>query len=228
MKNNALSHSIELTKKTELYVAESVAELLKSTSNINAMTASETRGVIARYSVALEGNFISWMTAAYACSKSETAKAIMIDNLREEIRDNHPSMLRRFVTAARAIPSEQDQETIQEAIDQVRTYLAQMDSVRSIALMAGFETFISLFMEPLAKIAQKRGSIDTQYTDVHGVVDIAHSQKLYEALQSEIACASAEYSESIFEGVDLILNLMKIAICGTQSTTAAQSNLRKF
>ena len=60
--------------------------------------------MIARYTAVLEGNFIYWMTAAYLSAKSEEARPILLDNLREEIGDCHPAMLRKFTIAAHAFP----------------------------------------------------------------------------------------------------------------------------
>jgi len=69
------------------------------------LTPEQRRGIIARYSAVLEGNFIYWMTAAYLSVQSEEARPILIDNLREEIGDCHPEMLRRFAIAAHAFPN---------------------------------------------------------------------------------------------------------------------------
>ena len=69
------------------------------------LTPEQRRGIIARYSAVLEGNFIYWMTAAYLSVRSEEARPILIDNLRKEIADCHPEMLRRF--AGPRMPTQQ-------------------------------------------------------------------------------------------------------------------------
>ena len=46
------------------------------------LTPEQRRGIIARYSAVLEGNFIYWMTAAYLSVQSEEARPILIDNLK--------------------------------------------------------------------------------------------------------------------------------------------------
>jgi len=51
------------------------------------LSAEVRRGIIARYSAVLEGNFIYWMTATYLAVRSPKAKAIIIDNLMEEVKD---------------------------------------------------------------------------------------------------------------------------------------------
>src|SRR5271154_6519437 len=72
------------------------------------LSADEGRGIIARYSAVLEGNFIYWMSATYLAVHSPAAKALIEDNLLEEVKDNHPGMLRRFVLAAHAAPTDLD------------------------------------------------------------------------------------------------------------------------
>src|ERR1700677_192918 len=88
------------------------------------LTPEQRRGIIARYSAVLEGNFIYWMTAAYLSVQSEEARPILIDNLREEIRDCHPEMLRRFAIAAHAYPSDTDAMAVRDGLTKVRMFLA--------------------------------------------------------------------------------------------------------
>src|SRR5205823_2891469 len=83
-------------------------------------SADEQRGIIARYSAVLEGNFIYWMTAAHLAVASDEARAIIEDNLREEVRDNHPGMLRRFAIAAHAVPTDTDASTVYRNLEHVR------------------------------------------------------------------------------------------------------------
>src|SRR5271166_617424 len=66
------------------------------------LSADEGRGIIARYASVLEGNFIYWMTGAYLAVHSPEAKELIEENLMEEVKDNHPGMLRKFVLAAHA------------------------------------------------------------------------------------------------------------------------------
>ena len=56
----------------------------------DSLSAEERRGIIARYTAVLEGNFIYWMTGAYISVGSDEARAKIMDNLREEVRDCHP------------------------------------------------------------------------------------------------------------------------------------------
>src|SRR5271163_621301 len=82
-----------------------IDELIGSLPEPQDLSAEQRRGIIARYTAVLEGNFIYWMTAAYLSVQTEEARSIILENLREEVRDCHPEMLRRFATAAGAAPT---------------------------------------------------------------------------------------------------------------------------
>src|ERR1700728_476947 len=145
------------------------------------LTTEQRRGIIARYSAVLEGNFIYWMTAAYLAVQSEEARPIIVDNLLEEIRDSHPVMLRNFAIAAHAFPTESDALAIHADLTKVRRFLGRLSGVQTLATMAFFEGFIQKFMPYLADLAIAQGSSDLEYTDVHGVCDIAHTDGLFQA-----------------------------------------------
>ncbi len=81
-----------------------VDDLIASLPDRNQLTAEQRRGIIARYSAVLEGNFIYWMTAAYLSTQSEEARPMLLDNLREEVRDCHPAMLRNFTDRRARFP----------------------------------------------------------------------------------------------------------------------------
>ena len=166
------------------------------------LTPEQRRGIIARYSAVLEGNFIYWMTAAYLSVQSEEARPILIDNLREEIGDCHPEMLRRFAIAAQAFPTEADAMAVREDLTKVRLYLGRLQGVQNVLLMGFFESYIQRFMSYLADLAVAQGSTDLEYTDVHGVCDIAHSEGLLMALSAEAAINPPDPSADLFEGVN--------------------------
>ena len=80
--------------------------------------------------------------------------------------------------------------------------------------MGFFESYIQRFMSYLADLAVAQGSTDLEYTDVHGVCDIAHSEGLLQALEAETAVNPPEPGTDIFEGVTLLHNLI-LVINGT-------------
>jgi hypothetical protein len=149
------------------------------------------------------------MTAAYLSVASQEARPILLANLREEVRDCHPAMLRRFALAARAYPTESDAMAIHLDLTNVRLFLARLSGVRTILMMAFFEGFIQRFMIYLAELAAARDSADQEYTSVHGVCDVAHTQELFHALSVEMAINPPEPATDLFEGVYLLRGLIQ-------------------
>src|SRR5277367_693650 len=176
------------------------------------LTPEQRRGIIARYSAVLEGNFIYWMTAAYLSVQSEEARPILMDNLYEEVRDAHPAMLRRFAIAAHAFPTDSDALAVHDDLTEIRLFLGRLSGVQSVLTMAFFEGFIQRFMAYLADLATAQGSVDMEYTDVHGVCDIAHTEGLFRALSVEMAVNPLEPEKDLFEGVYLLRTLMETII----------------
>ena len=166
------------------------------------LTPEQRRGIIARYSAVLEGNFIYWMTASYLSVQSEEARPILIDNLREEIADCHPEMLRRFAIAAHAYPTHADAMAVRDGLTKVRMFLGRLQGMQNVLTMGFFESYIQRFMSYLADLAMAQGSTDFEYTDVHGVCDIAHSEGLLMALSAEAAINPPDPSADLFEGVN--------------------------
>jgi Iron-containing redox enzyme len=185
-----------------------IEDLITSLADPKTLTAEEQRGIIARYSAVLEGNFIYWMTATLLSVQSEGARPILLDNLHEEVRDAHPAMLRRFAIAADAFPKDTDALAIHEELTKVRLFLARLSSVQSLLTMAFFEGFIQRFMPYLAELAAARGSAELEYTDVHGVCDIAHTAGLFRALEEEMDISPLDPDKDLFEGVIFLRTLI--------------------
>ena len=183
-----------------------IDDLLTSLPRPERLSAEERRGVIARYSAVLEGNFIYWMTGALLAVKSEAARAKIIENLHEEVRDAHPLMMRKFAAAARAVPTDADTLAVQPNLTAVRLFIGRLSAVRIVITMAFFEGLIQRFMPYLAELARLQGSREMQYTDVHGVCDITHTEELYRALQAEMMLTSEP--GNLFEGVELLRALI--------------------
>src|SRR5918996_4613144 len=75
------------TARLERHVDRLIDDLMGALPHPDRLSAEERLGIIARYTAVLEGNFIYWMTAAHLAVASDTARAIVEDNLREEVRD---------------------------------------------------------------------------------------------------------------------------------------------
>jgi hypothetical protein len=69
--------------------------------------------------------------------------------------------------------------------------------------------------EGVLELARRQGSVEQEYTDVHGVCDIAHTQELYHALEAEMTLAhDAGENANFFEGVDLLVALIRKIVTG--------------
>jgi hypothetical protein len=198
-----------------------IDDLVASLPDPKQLSSDERRGIIARYSAVLEGNFIYWMTAAYLSVQAEEARPLLLDNLHEEVRDAHPEMLRRFTVAAQALPTDSDTLVVHEDLKNVRLFLGRLSGVPSVLTMAFFEGFIQRFMGYLADLAAAQGSVDMEYTDVHGVCDIAHTQGLFTALSAEMAINPLDPGADPFEGVYLLRTLLQTIVFSRVDTLAA-------
>jgi hypothetical protein len=163
------------------------------------LTSDQVRGIIARYSSVLEGNF---------------------ENLTEEVRDSHPAMLRKFATAADAYPTDVDALAVGSDLTRVRLFLGKLQGVQSLATMAFFESYIQRFMSYLADLAAARGSAERVYTDVHGVCDIEHSQGLFRAVSLEMSINPMNAGSNLYEGVELLSALIDSINHGAPQTAA--------
>ena len=186
-----------------------INELIVSLPNPVQLTSEGRRGIIARYTAVLEGNFIYWMTAAYISVQSEEARTIIMENLHEEVRDAHPAMLRRFTIAAHAFPTDVDALAVDENLTKVRLFLGRLSGVQTVVMMALFEGFIQRFMEYLTDLAIAQGSVEREYTDVHGVCDIEHTEGLFRALAAEMEISPLAPEKDLYEGVHLLCALIK-------------------
>jgi hypothetical protein len=206
---NPQAPSVSLGTSIQQQVDESIANLMASLPDPKKLSAEQRRGIIGRYTAVLEGNFIYWMTGAFLAVKSDEARAIILDNLHEEVRDSHPAMLRRFALAAHAAPTDADAAAVYRDLTNVRMFVGRLSTVRLVITMAFFEGFIQKFMAYLAGLAVAQGSTEMEYTDVHGVCDVAHTQGLFRALDAEIALSSPDSATNVFEGVQVLGKLIE-------------------
>jgi hypothetical protein len=195
-------------QQVEQAVTQMIDEMIGSLPDPKKLTSEERRGIIARYTAVLEGNFIYWMTATLIATKAEEAKPILLENLHEETRDAHPHMMRKFAMGAHAFPTDRDALAVHDDLTKMRFFLGRLSAVQSLASMAFFEGFIQKFMPFLASLAAEEGSTEMEYTDVHGVCDIAHTAGLFQALGVEMAVSPVEPGTDLMEGVRLLKTLM--------------------
>src|SRR5438552_18310199 len=197
------------TASIQAHLDRAIEDLLASLPNPRELSAEQRRGIIARYTAVLEGNFIYWMTGAYLSVGSDEARAKIMDNLREEVRDCHPGMMRRFAIAAHAVPTDADAQAVYRNLMNVRLFIGRLSAVPTVVTMAFFEGFIQRFMPYLAELARRQGSAEMEYTDVHGICDVTHTQELFNALEAEMALAGPVPVDEMFEGVGILRALLQ-------------------
>jgi hypothetical protein len=200
------TYSVELIEHKSTAIID---DLIDSLPDPKRLSGDERRGIIARYASVLEGNFIYWMTAAVLAARAEKSRPILLGNLYEEVRDCHPLMMRKFAMAANAFPTEKDFLAVNDELNKVRLFMGKLAPVKSVLMMGFFEGFIQKFMAYLAELAQLQGSAEMEYTDVHGVCDIEHTEGLFKVLAAEIALAPPEPDADLFEGVTLLRKLIE-------------------
>lgn len=201
-----------------------IAELIDSLPDPKQLSDDERRGIISRYTAVLEGNFIYWMTGAYLSVQSEEARPILLDNLHEEVRDCHPGMLRRFALAAQAFPTDSDALAVHPELMKVRQFVGRLSGVRMLLMMAFFEGFIQKFMRFLEELATCQGSVEREYTEVHGVCDVAHTRELFRALAAEMAVNQQELVAEDYEGVYLLRSLIQSIVHGVPKQPRNHAN----
>jgi len=204
-----LVSSTESLTSIQARIEETIEDLLASLPAPGQLSTQERRGIIARYTAVLEGNFIYWMTGALLSVGSNEAREKILENLREEVRDCHPGMMRRFALAADAVPTEADAAAVYRNLMNVRLFVGHLSPVPILVTMAFFEGFIQRFMAYLAELAERQGSAEMEYTDVHGVCDVTHTQELFRALDAEMALTPGVTERDMFEGVELLRTLIQ-------------------
>jgi Iron-containing redox enzyme len=221
MKTTCLAHPVALMEETTTAIID---ELIDSLPDPKELTSEERRGIIARYTSVLEGNFIYWMTATLLAAKAEQSQPILLANLYEEVHDCHPLMLRKFALAANAFPTAKDFLAVDDELTKVRQFMGKLSPVQSVLTMGFFEGFIQKFMSYLADLAARQGSTEMEYTDVHGVCDIEHTQGLFKVLAAEMALTPPEPDADLFEGVTLLRTLIEQIIRPVEALPGPRSN----
>jgi hypothetical protein len=222
MPHQSKTHLSDASISQQTYVM--IDDLMASLPDTTRLTSEQRRGIIARYTAVLEGNFIYFMTATLLAVQSEDARPIILDNLHEEVRDSHPAMMRRFAIAAHAFPTHSDALAVHEDLTKVRLFLGKLSGVQSLLTMAFFEGFIQKFMAYLAALAAEQGSVEMEYTDVHGVCDVEHTDGLFRALSVEMSLYPLDPKKDIFEGVYLLRNLIETIVSNREKTLPASSS----
>ncbi len=181
------------------------------------VTNEQARDIIAKYTAAFEGNFISWMAAITIAAQTVQGRYAAEENIEVEMRDNHPGMLRSFASLSQAQPSKEHYESIQKEVEEIRKLVGELNGIKNITLMSYLENTSRAFIPYLAGLARKLGCTDFTYTDVHGIADIDHANQFLWALEYEIQ-KSKEHENEIEEAIAKGHDILKSIFTGEKST----------
>src|SRR3989442_6028164 len=82
------------------------------------------------------------MTAAYLSIASPEAHSVIQANLRREVRDNDPGMLRKFAIAGRAVPTDSDALAVYRSVESARQFVGQLSAVKIVLMTAFFVALV--------------------------------------------------------------------------------------
>ncbi len=152
--------------------------------------------VLGRYSSAIIPNFIPWLKLTQDSLNSSEAREEVRKNIEDEIKGDHPGMLRRFVSSAGIVYSPDTSLTNLRDLHFINGdvfYRSPPSSLRKIAALAVMENTSLKFIPVLESYARSLGGKDFEYTQVHGEADIEHAKDLYDALRQEFDYLSKDY-----------------------------------
>lgn len=184
-------------------------ECIKKILDSPQRSSEEIKRIVGRYCATFEGNFITWLAGALISCRSLQSKHAVELNLFDEIREDHPSMLRNFAKNVYAEPTKEDYQYVEMEVANVRTMIASLSGLKSIALLAFLENTSEVFIPHLAKLAKKLNATEFTYTEAHGVADIAHAQLFLEALSDEMNHDYQNPHEQMQGAFETGLNLLK-------------------
>src|SRR5207244_13408421 len=142
-------------------------------------------------------------------AKAEQAWRNRLEILYDGVHDCDPLRLPKSAIAANGFPSDRDALAVHDDLTMLREFMGKLSPVKSVLTMGFFEGFIQKFMAYLAYLAAEQGSTEMEYTDVHGVCDIEHTEGLFKVLAAEIALTPPEPDADLFEGVTLLRTLIE-------------------
>lgn len=142
------------------------------------------------YREVIAPNFVPWMAYVWIQCHGKAKKALK-GNLLYEIRDDHPEMLRRFVSQAQKTPGEGNwyadwqnesvgvvMKRLQPIIERITSLVRKRNSVDGLLVMAGFENASLSFIPYMKEVGRMMSFTDFEYVDEHETADEDHTKML--------------------------------------------------
>lgn len=172
----------------------------------------QARSIIGTYRIAIEPNFIHWMYQAYQTTKSNKAKKVIAQNIRDEISQDHPKMLRDFAQQCGVNLTEDHYRRASQPTLEMWTLFAKKDGLMNLAVATTLENTSLVFIPYLDGLGKRLGCKDFTYTKVHGEADLEHARDLYEGLVEEMNHSRASWrtvSTSVDKTVRFLESILK-------------------
>ncbi len=164
-------------------IDSAVREIGAALPDASSLSVDASRRILSRYSASITPNFVFWMAGAMLFARSSDAQLILAENLRVEVCDDHPALLRAFVASAGVAVCQDDIVVNTGAFADM---CHRSDGLSLIAVIAVMESASAVFIPFLAERSRKCGGTDFRYTNVHGVADVLHAEDCIRALEYEM------------------------------------------
>ena len=168
------------------------------------LTTEQAKGIVGTYRLAIEPNFIPWMKLAERTVDNGKARELIAQNIRDEIKDNHPLMLRQFAKNCGVHINDDDYDRALEPVVNMWRLFAEDSSIMNLAVAATLENTSLVFVPYLAELGKKLGCQDFQYTEKHGQADVKHADELAEGLVEEIVARKLQRKDSMLPLVSAV------------------------
>ena len=143
------------------------------------LSIKQARDIIGTYRVAIEPNFIPWMQRAYETAKSEVARRVILENIQDEVSQDHPEMLRDFSSSSGITLSTEHYALVSKPVLDMWSLFVNNCGLTNVAVAATLENISLKFIPYLAELGKRVGCNNFTYTSVHGEADIEHARELY-------------------------------------------------
>lgn len=160
---------------------------------IGGLSQQQVKDIIGTYRVAVEPNFIPWMVQAYQTAQSDVARKVILENIQDEISQDHPQMLRDFCFDAGVILSLEHYTRASQPVIDMWTLFSQKNGLTNTTIAATLENTSPVFIPYLAELSKSLGGRNLAYTDVHGEADVEHARELYSGLIEEMDKANGPW-----------------------------------
>ncbi len=175
------------------------------------LTDEQARSIIGTYRVAIEPNFIHWMYQSYQTTKSDKAKQVIAQNIRDEILQDHPKMLRDFAQQCGVSLKEEHYRKASQSTLEMWDLFSKRNGLMNLTVAATLENTSLVFIPYLANLSKKLGCGNSIYTDVHGEADIEHARDLYEGLVEEMNHSPSSW-RTVSTAVDKTVGFLEVIL----------------